>query len=403
MVYQYVACNESGEMVTGKLSAASEEAVTQMLNYAGYRLINLRPYVPFLSLGRLSRGRMARLKPSEIVLFYRQLALLLESGINIIASLELLQVQSTNRALKGVLEEIISDLRSGSQLSVAMGKHPQVFSPLTCRSLSIGEQTGGLELMLRQIADYTEKEIIAKKGIKSALTYPIIAAVVTVVVVGVLVGFVLPAFASLYDSLGAELPALTRMMMSVSDIFRSNILSIMLSLMIISGTALIYSRTSDGRYQLDKLILRVPQLGRIRHLNELARTCRSIALLFHAGLPLTEIMPLVIQGSGNRVVARALYDVQQDMLKGEGLAQPMAKNPLFLPMMVQMVKVGEETGNLETSLVAVAQNYETEAEDKTKTLIGMIGPVMTLIIAGIVGLIAMSMFSAMYSMYGQAF
>ena len=142
-------------------------------------------------------------------------------------------------------------------------------------------------------------------------------------------------------------------------------------------------------------------LGRVRHLNELARCCRSISLLFTAGLPLTEIMPLVIQGCSNRVMAQALYDVQADMLKGEGLAKPMSKNRLFLPMMVQMVKVGEETGSLDASLQAVAQNYEAEAQDKTKSLISMIQPVMTIVIAGIVGLIALSMVSAMYSMYGQ--
>ena len=402
MVYQYVACNEFGEIVKGKLSADSEEAITDILSYAGYRLINLRPYVPFLSLDRLS-AQFSRLKPTEVILFYRQLALLLESGINITTALELLQGQVSNRTLKRVLGEVISDLRSGNQLSVAMSKHPEVFSSLCCRSLSIGEQTGGLETMLRQMADYMEKEITASKGIKSALMYPIIASVVTVVVVGVLVGFVLPAFGDLYSSLGAELPAMTRILMDASDMLRSNALYIMLILIIAGGLALVYIKTPEGRYNLDKLILRLPLLGRVRHLNELARTCRSISLLFTAGLPLTEVMPLVIQGSGNRVVARALYDVQQGMLKGEGLSQPMAKNMLFLPMMVQMVKVGEETGNLDTSLLAVAQNYEAEAEDKTKSLIGMIQPVMTLVIAAIVGVIALSMVSAMYSMYGQSF
>ena len=402
MVYQYVACNESGEMVKGKLSAASEEAITDMLSYAGYRLINLKPYVPFLSFNRLS-AQFFKVKPTEVILFYRQLALLLESGINIVTSLELLQGQVSNRILKRVLGEVISDLRSGNQLSVAMSKHPEVFSVLCCRTLSIGEQTGGLETMLRQIADYTEKEIAARKGIKSALTYPIIAAVVTVVVVGVLVGFVLPAFANLYGELGAKLPAITRMMLDMSTMLRNNGFSIMLALLIVVGLALVYFKTPQGKYNLDKLILRIPMLGRVRHLNELARCCRSISLLFTAGLPLTEIMPLVIQGSSNRVMARALYDVQQDMLKGEGLAQPMAKNALFLPMMVQMVKVGEETGSLDASVLAVAQNYEAEAGDKTKSMIGMIQPVMTLAIALVVGIIALSMVSAMYSMYGQAF
>jgi len=402
MVYQYVACNESGEIVKGKLSASSEEAITDMLSYAGYRLINLRPYVPFLSLDRLS-SRFFRVKPTEIILFYRQLALLLESGVNIVTALALLRDQVSNRALKRVLDDVISDLRSGNQLSAAMSKHPEVFSTLSCRSLSIGEQTGGLEVMLKQVADYMEKEIIASKGIKSALMYPIIAFVVTIIVVAVLVLFVLPAFSDLYGSLGAELPALTRIMLDVSTMFSNNALSILLTFLVIGGLALIYVKTPDGRYKLDKLLLRIPLLGRVKLLGELSRCCRSISLLFTAGLPLTEIMPLVIQGSGNRLMARALYDVQQGMLKGEGLSQPMAKNPLFLPMMVQMVKVGEETGNLDASLLAVARNYEAEAEDKTKSLIGMIQPVMTLVIAGIVGLIALSMVSAMYSMYGEGF
>ena len=144
-------------------------------------------------------------------------------------------------------------------------------------------------------------------------------------------------------------------------------------------------------------------LGRVRLLNELSRACRSISLLYSAGLPLTEIMPMVVQGSGNRVMAEALYNVQTEMLKGEGLSLPMSKNPLFLPMMVQMVKVGEETGTLDASILAVAQNYEAEAQDKTKTIIGIIPPAMTMVIAGFVGLIAVSMVSAMYGMYGQAF
>jgi len=402
MIYQYVACNESGEIVKGKLAAVTEEAVNDMLSYAGYRLINLKTYVPFLSMDRIA-GELFKVKTSEVTLFYRQLALLLESGINIVTSLELLQGQVTNRTFKRVLLEVVSDLRNGSQLSAAMSKHTEIFSVLACRTLSIGEQTGGLETMLRQISDYMEKDIASKKSIKSALMYPIFAGVVTVIVVGVLLGFVLPAFSELYSNLGAELPTITRLMMDFSAWLRSSALVILLVLMGVGLSATIYFKTPNGKYQFDKLMLRMPLLGHVKHLNELSRCCRSISLLFTAGLPLTEIMPLVIQGSGSRVMAKALYDVQQDMLKGEGISQPMMKNPMFLPMMVQMVKVGEETGSLDTSLQAVSQNYETEADDKTKSLIGMIQPVMTLVIAGIVGLIALSMVSAMFSIYGQAF
>jgi type IV pilus assembly protein PilC len=402
MVYQYVACSEAGEMVKGRLTAASEDAVNDMLSYAGYRLINLKPYVPFFSADRLT-GQFSKIKPSEVILFYRQLALLLESGTNIITSIELLHSQTTNKGFKLILADVVSELRAGHQLSMAMNKHVDIFTTLCCRSLSIGEQTGGIEVMLKQVAEYMEKEIVAKKSIKGALTYPAIVSVATIIVVGVLVGFVLPAFAGLYSELGAELPAITRVMISISDVFRSNFLAIFMAIMVVVSVAVIYGKTADGKYTVDKLVLRLPLIGRIQHMSELARMCRSISLLFTAGLPLTEIMPLVIEGTTNRVMARALYGVQQDMLKGEGLSLPMSKNPLFLPMIVQMVKVGEETGSLDNSLVAVAKNYETESEDKTKALIAMIQPAMTLVIAGIVGLVALSMFSAMYSMYGQAF
>jgi len=402
MVYQYVACNEGGEIVKGKLSAANEESATDLLSYAGYRLINLKPFVPFFSLDKIST-RFSQIKSADIILFFRQLALLLESGINITIALELLQDQASNHSFKKVLSEVTSDIRSGNQLSVALGKHPGIFSTICCRSMSVGEQTGGIETMLRQIADYMEKEIVARKDIKSALTYPVIALVVTVIMIGVMVVFVLPAFSNLYDSLGAELPAMTRLLLDFSGMFRSNIIYIMLALLIGGGSAFAYMRTAEGKYKWHKLALKLPLVGPVNHLNELARVCRNISQLFHAGLPLTEIMPLVIQGSENKVIANALADVQQGMLKGEGLSRPMSKNAIFLPMMVQMVKVGEETGNLDTSLFAVAQNYEAEVQDKTRALIALIQPVMTLGIAVVVGFIALSLVSAMYSVYGQSF
>ena len=400
MVYQYLAYTEKGEMVKGRLTASSEEAATDLLGYAGYKAINLKPYIPFLSSDRLM-AQLFPVKPAEIILFYRQLALLLESGINIIKALELLQNQSANRTVKKVLGEVIADLRSGNQLSTALSKHPSMFAPISCRSLSIGEQTGSLETMLRQMADYMEKELAASKSVKGALMYPVIAAVVTIIVVAIMITFVLPSFSNLYSSLGAELPTMTRLVMDAAEGLRSNGHYLLLALLVGAGLAFAYTRTPDGRYKLDKLLISLPMVGRVNHLNWLARCCRSISLLFNAGLPLTEIMPLVIQGSSNKAMTKALVDVQQDMLRGEGLSQPMAKNELFLPMMVQMVKVGEETGNLDTTLLAVAKSYETEAEDRTRSLIGLIQPAMTLIIALVVGVIALSLVSAMYSMYGQ--
>jgi type IV pilus assembly protein PilC len=345
--------------------------------------------------------RLSPVKPTDIILFYRQVALLVESGLNIVTSLELLQEQSSNRIFKKVLGEIVADIRGGSSLSVAMSKHPGTFSPIYCQSLKVGEQTGGLEVTLRQIADQMEKQVNSGKSIKNAMTYPVVALIVALVVMAVMVTFVLPAFAGLYSSLGAQMPLMTKVTLELGEKLRQYGLYILVVLGIAAAFGVAYLRTNQGRYQWDKLSLKFPVVGKINHLNALARLSREISVLFKSGLPLTEIMPLVIQSSGNKVIAEALLGVRDDMLGGEGLSRPMSKRPIFMPMLVQMVRVGEETGNLDGTLSSVAQSYETEAEDKTKALIGMIQPVMTIIIGLVVGLMALSLVSAMYSMYNQ--
>lgn len=400
MVYQYVAYNEAKEIVKGKLEAKNEDHAVELLKYAGYQLVNLKASAAFPTLEKLYL-RFFPLKPTEIVLFYRQMALLVESGLNIVTALELLEEQAGNRSLKKVLGEIISDVRSGNQLSVAMGKHPDVFPAIHCQSLKVGEQTGGMEVILRQISDHLEKKIVSGKGIKNAMTYPVLALAVAVVVIAIMVTFVFPVFSNLYASLGAKLPPLTQMMLNLSSTLRSYGIYILgvLALAGIFGYA--YLKTAGGRYNWDKLSLKFPLVGRINHLSELARISRNISVLFKAGLPLTEILPLVIQSSSNKVVAEALMHIRDDMLGGEGLSRPMSKHPIFLPMMVQMARVGEETGNLDSTLLSVAQSYEAEAEDKTKTLISLIQPVMTIVIGLVVAVMALSLVSAMYSMYGQ--
>jgi len=402
MVYQYVAYNDNGEIVKGKLSATNEEVATEQLNYAGYQAITLKPFTPLISLNKLVAS-LSPAKPAEIIFFYRQLAMLLESGIDITACLELLQGQASNRTLRKALGDVISDLRSGNQLSAALSKHPQVFPPVYCRLMGVGEQGGNLELVLKQIADYMEKEVDTVKHVKSALMYPIITSVVTLAVIGVLAVFVLPTFGSLYNSLGIDLPPLVGILIATTGTIQDYGLYIALAALILAGLALIYIKTPNGRYKWDRFILSLPLVGRIRHISELARYCRSMSLLFSSGLPINEAISLIVEGSGNRAMAKALADVQQDMVKGEGLSRPMVKNRLFLPMMVQMVKVGEETGNLDVTLLAVARSYEAEAEDKTRSLVALIQPAMTIIMGLIVGLITLSLTSAIYAMYGQGF
>jgi type IV pilus assembly protein PilC len=345
--------------------------------------------------------RLSPIKPAEIILFYRQMALLVDSGLNIVTALELLEEQTTRKAFKDVLGEIISDVRAGNQLSASMSTHPEIFPPIHCQSLKVGEQTGGLEVVLRQMADHMEKQLNSSKGVKNAMTYPILASIVAVVVIAVMVVFVMPVFKGLYTSLNVKLPFLAEMMLNLGDQLRVFGPYILIILVIAVAIGWAYLRTTKGRYQWDSLALKFPVVGRINHLNELARMSRNVSVLFKSGLPLTEILPIAIKSSNNKVMTQALVTIRDDMLGGEGLSRPMAKHPIFLPMMVQMVKVGEETGNLDTTLLSVAQSFETEADDRTKAMIALIQPIMTVVIALVVGLVAVSLVSAMYGMYSQ--
>jgi len=402
MVFQYIAYNTKGEVVKGKLPAASEEAANDLLGYAGYQAISLKPYIPFLNVDKLTSG-LFQVKPGDIILVYRQMAMLLESGIDIVTALELLREQASNRALRKVIGGVIDDLRAGHQLSRALSKHPHVFSPIYCKLIGVGEQSGDLETVLRQVADYMEKEVTTAKETKSALMYPVITSVVTVVVIAILVTFVLPGFGSLYSSLGIAMPASAQLLIDLSAKLKEYWTFLMVGALAALILTCVYVKTAGGRARWDRLLLRLPLLGHVCHLNELARICRSMSLLFRTGLPLTEILPLLIDSSRNRALSQAMANVQQDMIKGEGISKPMAKNSLFLPMMVQMVRVGEETGNLDATLLAVARSYETEAEDKMRSLIALIQPVMTLTIGLIIAGMAFSLVSAMYSIYGQGF
>lgn len=334
-------------------------------------------------------------------MFSRQLALLLESGTDIVTSLELLQSQMTNRTLKRVLGEVATDIRNGSSMSVALSRQPRAFSQMYARTIAAGEQGGNLEVVLRQMADFMERAAETEKRIKNALTYPVIVLVVAVIVVGILVSYVLPAFADIYSQLGANPPLTSRMLIGFNDWFIQYGLYVFLVILAALAAAYIYIRTPAGKYQWHKLFFQLPIIGRISLLMELSRCCRTISMLFRVGLPLPEIMTMAIQGSNNVTLKEALTGVQQELIRGEGLSGPMQKRSLFLPMMVQMVGVGEETGSLDNTLATVAESYEADADEKTSTAVELIQPIMTIIMGAVIAFIALSLLQAMYSIYGQ--
>jgi len=402
MNYQYIAYTEDKRLVKGRLSADSEQAAVGILSSGGYQVVNLKLVTPFFNF--FNKERLLgppKVKPKEVVMFFRQLALLVESGIDIITALELLQRQTTSSSLKKIIGQITSDIRNGSSLSVALSKHPRVFSQMYHRTIAAGEQGGNLEVVLRRMAEYIERAEVTKKKVKGALTYPIMVFVVAIVVVAVMVSYVLPTFGNLYSSMGAKLPGITTMLLDGANWFKHYGLYLIIVIAAAIGAGFAYIRTPPGRSRWDRLLLRLPVVGRITLLNELSRCCRTISLLITVGVPIPEVMTMAMQSSGNKAVAQALTEVQQELLRGEGLSGPMAKRSLFLPLMVEMVAVGEGTGNLSNTLTTVAESYEAESDDKITAGIALLQPALTIIIAAVVGIIALAMISAMYGIYGQ--
>jgi type IV pilus assembly protein PilC len=404
MDFEYVARTDDNRIVRGKLSATNEEAAVDVLAYGGFSVLSLKEVVPFIKPGsKLTMSLTPEVKPMEVIMFSRQMALLLESGTDAVTSLELLAAQSENKALRRILNEIVTDVRGGLPLSDAMANQKRVFTTMYTKLVAVGEKTGTLETVLRRAADYMERSYVTRKSVKNALTYPFVVILVATAVIAIMVTYVLPAFTGLYESFSAELPAPTRALLAFTDWTQryGHFVAIILAAIVVG--VFLYTRTPPGKLHWGRLMLTMPKIGRINLLNELANACRSLSLLYGSGLPLPEAMTLIVQGTGNKAMQEAFSELQQGMIAGGGLSGPMRRNDLFLPLMVQMTAVGEQTGNLDHTLSTVAESYEAESDEKTKAMIAMMTPTLTIVIGGIVGFIAVAMLSAMYSIFGQAF
>jgi type IV pilus assembly protein PilC len=396
MDYSYIGYSNEGQIIRGKIAAQTEHAAMERLHNTGYKVITIEPAVSFLpDVSNVFKGRVNQ---SELILFFRQLALLVEAGVGIVQSIELLRLQSANKEFKKVLFQIIADIRSGETLSSAMSSHKHIFSEMYVKLITVGEQTGNLEVVLRNMADYIERESVAMKKLKSSLMYPAIVICLAIVVGIIIIAVVLPPLMTFFQAFGGtELPLPTRMLLVLSTIMTDHGSTILLVFAALVLILFIYNKTASGKLVRDKLILKLPGIGQVTLLTELARACRSFSLLLKSGLNLPDVVSLAAQSSGNLVLKIALDQVGLEALRGQGLSGPMRSNPVFLPLMVEMTKVGEETGNLDDVLVTVAQNFEADAESRLQTLLTMIEPVMTVVIGAAVAFLALSVFLPLYS------
>ena len=337
-----------------------------------------------------------------MVVFSRQLATLLRSGISILPALEILHGQvGSSRAFNSVLGSVLNDIRSGGSFSQAIAKHPKAFDDIYCRTLAVGEETGSLETVLNTMADFIEKQSVTMQKVKKALAYPMMVGGVGVVVVILLITVVMPQLLGMFTAMDVELPLPTRILIGLTEFIANYTLYIVISVAVLVVSALTLVKQPAGRRLLDRLRLTMPVFGPPALMSELGRFARTMSVLVHAGLSLQETVMLLPRATSNRVFRDAVNQVNDRLLLGEGLSAPMSQIDIFPSLLVQMVAVGEESNTLDYTMGVVADFYETTAEEKTAAMVGMIGPVSTIGIALLVGFIALSVIMPMYTLTGS--
>jgi len=398
MTYRYRAYTNDRRLVSGNIEALNETMAEQSLYQAGIKyIVSLR--------AEKSRPTLASLIPSlfgvksqDIVEFSRQLASFIESGIALHAALQLVEEQTTKRALKDVIAVIGKEIRNGSSFSQAVRRFPEQFPYNYYQIIKASEHAGNLESGLRQIADYMEKQIKIRAGIRRALAYP---AVVTVMAIGIfvlMITMVLPPILSLFSSLGADLPWTTRLMMGMVNFFADYLWQIAVVVVLIVFGIFIYTRLPAGKLALDKMALKLPVLSRIIIQRTMAHFCRTTNMMLRSGMQLPEIIDVATQtASSNRVIIKALSDLRLKLVEGQGLSRPMSENPLFPPTMVKMLAMGEQTGTIDEATLTLANFYEERANQSVQSLISTIEPTITIIMGLGVAFILVAILMPMYT------
>jgi type IV pilus assembly protein PilC len=333
--------------------------------------------------------------------FSRQLGVFMKAGIPIMEALEVIQLETTEKLMKKVLNEMIDDLRSGDTFAAAAKSHPEAFPTFYVGILESAELTGNLDTVLNQLADYIERDVEARSTLTSALIYPGVVACMSVGVVVVLATFVMPRFVVFFNSLHAKLPLPTRMLLSASG-FVSHYWYAILAVIISVVVGFVAMRRSEsGRAMLDGLILKLPVLGLLVQAAILERICRVLSSMLRAGVDLPQAMSVTADASNNAVFRNGLNQIREQMMEGQGLADPLAATGIFPGAAKQMFRVGEETGTLDTQLETAASYYHRELEVRVKHFTSLFEPAVIIFMGVVVGFVAVALISAMYGIYSQ--
>ena len=337
----------------------------------------------------------------DIMNFSRQLAAFIRAGIPILEAIDTFAEEVGNRTFKEALVEIGAALRRGETFSAAVAAHGSAFPRFYVDMLRAAELTGRLDSVLDQLSKYIERDLEAKRKIRSAMTYPALIGVMSIVTVAILSVFVLPRFKTFFQSFNAKLPLPTRMVLAAGSFVGNWWWALLLGAGVLALAIVVTLRTAAGRSGLDKAILKLPVVADVVRYAIVERFCRILASMVKAGVPLPDAMIVVAESTRNKVYEQALVKVREAMLEGEGIAGPIARSHLFPSAVTQMVRVGENTGTLDDQLATAAAFYEQELDYKIKKLTTLFEPAMIIFMGIIVGFVAIALVSAMYGIFRQ--
>ncbi|MCA1833693.1 MAG: type II secretion system F family protein [Actinomycetota bacterium] len=395
--FKYVAVTAEGAKVTGLLEAPTAVGAESALGSQFHKVVKVKEKKALLQI-ELTTKKVPR---EEVMNFSRQLAAFVRAGIPILDAIETIGSEVANDTLKKTLDEIVDALRRGDTFSGAVGLQSKVFPRFYVDMLRAAELTGRLDTVLDQLSKYIERDLEARRKIKSALSYPIIISIMSVITVIILTTFVLPRFKKFFASLNAKLPLATRILLGGAN-FLGQWWWAILALIISASVFLVwFTKQPRGKLWKDSFKLKIPVVGDVVKFAIVERFCRILSSMVSAGVPLPEAMTVVSEGTKNVVYETALTGVREEMLQGEGIASPMTRTALFPAAVTQMVKVGESTGTLDQQLETAASFYAQELDYKLKKLTSMFEPAVIVLMGLVVGFVAVALISAMYGIFSQ--
>jgi type IV pilus assembly protein PilC len=397
--FVFKAMDLSGIPAQGEVEAVSKQAVAEQLKERGLIVVDIANKYRSKE---LNLELFARVNAKDLAVASRQLATMVTSGMSIMRALQVLETQTGSKMLKEAIGSVRRDVEAGLLLSDAMARHPRVFGPLYVAMVRAGETGGVLEECLMRVADQLEKDAALRRQVRAAMIYPAIVITFAVTVLLALVAFLIPVFVGVFKQFPGKLPTLTQFMVNFSHLVTHQWYLLILFLVGSIGGFIAMKRNQRARDVWDAFKLRIPmKIGEVVQKVAIARWSRTLSALTSAGVPIMQAIEITGKTAGNAVIERSMGDVITSVKSGGTIAAPLKDCPAFPPMVAQMVGVGEETGALDSMLAKIADFYDSEVEAAVKALTSIMEPVMIIFVGGIVGVIVISMYLPLFSIYNS--